>query len=101
MCCVHPEDMIGWRYGEPITSREERRVYVVDQLSCICHPDFLSIVIENVQRNAGNECIAEGRKIGPKVAGIDAGIGFIPCSPFIDDKLELVLRVDLSHQLPV
>ena len=98
---VHAKNMVDRRDGESIAASDERRVDVVDQLSCIRHPDFLGVSVENIQCDARNKRVAKSRPVRPKVTGTDAGIGLMPCSPLVNHKLEFVIGIDFSHDLPV
>ena len=74
---------------------------VIDQLRGVRHDHFLRMAVEDVQRDAGDQRIAKSRVVSPKVTGMDARVCFVPRAPFVDNKLDHMLLVDLAHDLPV
>lgn len=98
---VHLENVKNRRDRELLADCQKRSMQIVDELGRVRHGDLIRVPIENVECDAGNERIAQRRKIYEQVAGIDAGIRFVPRAPLVDYQLDLPLLIDFAHNLPM
>jgi len=97
---VHFEYVIGWCRNHPRAFSENHALQDVYCLCDVCHTDFVAVLVEDVQRQSGDESIADGVLL-PEKMSVCSGHGSVPCTPFADAELDAVSRVIVCHDLPV
>ena len=98
---VHLEDVEGGGEGELVLLREHEGVDAVDGLGNVGDGDLIGVALEDVQGDAGEECVAHGGLLGEVVVGAEFGALAIPGTPLVDDELDLGLVGGVAHGGPV
>ena len=101
MLFVHVIDMICGRDNEIFLIGEEEAVEIVDKLRCIGHLHFFAIVVEDVESEGSDECIAHRALLFEEiVAFCRSRAAWMPAAPFIDNERTLILAVETADKIP-
>ena len=98
---VHLEDVEGGGEGELVLLREHEGVDAVDGLCDVGDGDLVGVALEDVQGDAGEECVAHGGLLGEVVVGAEFGALAVPGAPLVDDEFHLGLAGGVAHGGPV
>ena len=96
---IHLKYVIGRRehhVASVLLVGQYHRLEHVHNLRNVGHADAVGVPMEHVERQSGYEGIAQGVLL-IEVAGDGARLLVPPCSPFVDQQRDLLLRVFLVH----
>ena len=96
MVFVHLENVICRCQKHIITICENYRLKNIYKLSYICHSYTVSMFIENIESKTCNHSISHCVLL-IKESGVCSFFNIKPCSPFINDKVNSVVRVIFIH----
>ena len=98
---VHLKDMEVRRGEEAVFVTEKERIDVVHHLRTRCHAHLLRIAIECIEREGSGKSIADGDLLTKDVGGVQLCAFAIPGAVFVDNQLDLVLGIVLTHNCPL
>ena len=93
-------NMPGRRPEHPGPVREDDRLKNIDHLGDAGHLHSVRMLVEEVQVNAGHQCVAHGILLIQE-ARIGAGFHRKPGAPFVHDHAQLLFRIILIHDSAV
>src|SRR5882724_10771422 len=98
---VKLEYVADWRYAEFVLMRQIKTVQAIDQLCAIRHRNLGGMPVEGVQSHGAEYRIAQSGHLFEKMARHSLAARPVPRTPLIYHQLDLVLRVEFSHDLPM
>src|SRR5262245_14237192 len=73
----------------------------VDQLCDVCHSDFVRVAVESIQSQSRHQSVSDCAGIAEQVAGCEHRILCMPCTLFVHDQFDAMLRIGFSHHRPM
>ena len=98
---IHFKDVKIRRYRELVFVGNEQRMDCIDELCHVRHDDLVSMAIEGVQGEPGNDSITDCSRIPEQVTRRQHRILGMPRTPLIHNQFDAMLWIGLTHHGPV
>src|SRR4051812_18544828 len=101
MGSVHGKHVSDGRHHKTILVGKVETIETVDELSAVCHGDFVGMAVENVEGHSTEDSVAQGRHLLQLVARGSLAARTVPRAPLIHYEFHPVLGILLTDDLPM